>query len=407
MDALSGTTTDAHRSASAPPRVSRVRGVRLRRWAAILLGLGVIGAGGAYYATLSGSGQPASVEAVKASALTVTVATVSDGLIPRTLVVTGSLAARDELPIGTETTGLALSEVLVDVGDHVQKGQVLARFNDRLLRAQLQQMQASLAEARANEAEAASNVRRADQLVTHGWMSGKDYDNRHASALSAAAKVAVAEANLALAEAQLRQAEIHAPTDGTITQRSAHLGAVMSAGGTELFRMIRDDKVELIAELPETDLAQVAPGQKVTLSVDGAAKAGLKSEAVGEVRLVEPTVDAKTRIGRVRIDVAKSPELKPGMFVTGHIALGEASSPVLPEKCLVYQDGKPRVFVVGGGDKVESRPVQIGPRDHGQIAILSGVKAGERVVVLGAGYLKTGDAVSIVDAAQEPQPGSL
>jgi RND family efflux transporter MFP subunit len=366
---------------------------RYRNWVGLALIFGIVAAGTAYYVM-----QPAAPAAkgpdAKVTALTVTVVPVQQGMIPRSLVVTGSLAARDELPIGTETIGLALSEVLVEVGDHVTKGQLLARFNDRLLRATVQQMQASLNEARANASEAEANAHRADQLVKNGWMSGKDFDNRKASALTTAARVGVAEANLALAEAQLRQAEVRAPADGTITQRSAHLGAVMSAGGAELFRMIRDDRVELVAELPETDLLPVKQGQPVTLSVEGSA------EVQGEVRFVEPSVDQKTRVGRVRIDVAKSPDLRPGMFVTGRILLGQTNGLTVPEKAVVYQDSKPRLYVIGADNTAELRSVQLGPRDNGQIAVLSGVKSGEHVALRGAGYLKNGEAVTIVDDSQ-------
>ncbi len=390
MDAL----TDVGGGPSfATHRAPRSMVARYRNWVGLALIVGVVAAGTAYYVM-----QPAAPAAkgadAKVTALTVTVVPVQQGMIPRSLVVTGSLAARDELPIGTETIGLALSEVLVEVGDHVTKGQLLARFNDRLLRATVQQMQASLNEARANASEADANVHRADQLVKNGWMSGKDYDNRKAGALTTAARVGVAEANLALAQAQLRQAEVRAPADGTITQRSAHLGAVMSAGGTELFRMIRDDRVELVAELPETDLLPVKQGQPVTLGVEGAA------EVQGEVRFVEPSVDQKTRVGRVRIDVAKSPDLRPGMFVTGRILLGQQNGLTVPEKAVVYQDSKPRLYVIGADNTAELRSVQLGPRDNGQIAVLSGVKAGEHVALRGAGYLKNGEAVTIVDDSQ-------
>lgn len=348
-------------------------------------------AGGGYYATQMrppAAAKPA--VAAPISALTVTVQSVEQGLIPHNLMVTGSLAARDELPIGTETSGLALSEVLVEVGDHVKQGQLLCRFNDQLLRAQLQQAQASLVEAEANVAEAEANARRGEELVKAGWISGKEYDNRRATAASMAARVGVARANVALAAAKLKQSELRAPTDGTISSRSAHLGAVTLGG--EMFRMIRDDRVELVAELPENELAQIKLGQKVDVSVEGGGKT-----ANGAVRLIEPTVDAKTRIGRVRIDVDQSANLKPGMFVTAQITLGQTDGLIIPEKAVVYLDGKPVVFAVDAGGKVEQRSVTLGPRAQGQILLLSGVAPNERLALRGAAYLKNGDQVTIVD----------
>lgn len=375
---------------------------RKRWWIAGLLGLAVAG-GGAYLA-LQPKAPPAAATDKVASALTVTVAPVANGTVPRTLMVTGSLAAFDELPIGTETEGLAISDVLVEIGDHVKQGQLLVRFNNSVLKAQLQQAQASLHEADSNAVEARANVQRAEELVKGGWMSHQDYDNRRALAGSMEARVGVAQANVALAEAKLKQAEIRAPADGTISARTARVGAVVSAGGTELFRMIRDDRIELVAELPEADLALVKPGQTIALHVDGAADPS--ATAQGKVRLIEPTVDLRTRIGRVRIDVAKNANTLPGMFVNGTVTLGQTAALVVPEKSVIYQNGEPRLIVIDANSNAEMRPVTLGPRDANSIAILTGVTAGERVALRGATYLKSGDHVTIVDADSPAAPAA-
>ncbi|MDR3435828.1 efflux RND transporter periplasmic adaptor subunit [Telmatospirillum sp.] len=376
---------------------------RFRWWGIALAGTVCFGAGG-YYAWQQVSSKSAKEADPHVSALTVTVARAENGIIPRSLMVTGSLAARDELPIGTETSELALSEVLVDVGDHVKQGQLLARFNDKVLRAQLQQAEASLREAEANVFEANANARRADELAKTGWMSGKDHDNRRATALTMEARVGVARANLALAEAKLRQAELRAPADGTITLRNAHLGAVVSAGNGELFRMIRDDRIELVAELPETDLAAVRVGQAVVLTIDGVTSPS--GGTPGVVRLIEPTVDVKTRIGRVRVDVGKESGLLPGMFATGRVSLGQTEALVVPEKVIVYQDGKPVVFVIDATGKADPRPIVLGARDRGRIEVSAGLQPGERLALLGAGHLKSGDHVTIVDTPAEQASGS-
>jgi RND family efflux transporter MFP subunit len=367
---------------------------RKRWWIAGLIGLAVVG-GGAYVALKPSA--PAAPAADKvASALTVTVAPVQNGTVPRTLMITGSLAAFDELPIGTETAGLAISEVPVEIGDHVKQGQLLVRFNNSVLKAQQQQALASVHEAEANAVEARNNVQRAEELVKGGWMSHQDYDNRRALAGTMEARVAVAQANLALAEARLKQAEVRAPADGTISARTARVGAVVSAGGTELFRMIRDDRIELVAELPEADLALIKPGMPITLHVDGAADPSAKAD--GKVRLVEPTVDLRTRIGHVRIDVAKNAGTLPGMFVNGMVTLGQTAALVVPEKSVIYQNGEPKVMVIDQNSNAEMRSVKLGPRSENDIALLSGVTAGEHVALRGATYLKSGDHVTVVDA---------
>lgn len=378
---------------SAPPTPRRPR--HWLRWGVAALVLA--GAAGVAVLVLSGDGGKAPpappAPTGNSSGLTVTTAPVQSMVMTRRLMVTGSLAAWDELPIGTSTSGLAIVQVLVDEGDKVKAGQVLARFDDSVLRADLMQKEAALKEAEALSAEAKANVRRAEELSKSNAVSARELDSRRATAATAAARVGVAQANREQALARLQQTEIKAPADGTVSLRNARLGAVMSAGGTELFRLIRDDRIELAADVPELDLIGLAPGQKVLLSVNGSA--GAPHE--GKVRLVAPTVDPKTRMGTVKIDVAASPDLRPGMFVTGMVQLGSMTAPTVPENALVYKDARPLVFVLGDGNTAEMRPVETGARENGQVALLKGVTPGETVVVAGAGYLKDGDTVTVAD----------
>ncbi|QJE73930.1 efflux RND transporter periplasmic adaptor subunit [Aerophototrophica crusticola] len=376
-------------SVQAPPR----RGGSAK-W--VVGGVALVALAGAGVLLLKPSGTPApqaAAPAVAQAGLTVTVAPVQEREIQRTLLVTGSLAAWDELPIGSQVSGLAIVEVLADEGDAVKAGQLLARFDDSVLKADLAQKEASLREAEAVAGEAAANVRRAEELSRTGAVSARELDARRATAATAQARVGVAQANRDQAVARLRQTEVRAPTDGTVTRRNARLGAVMAAGGTELFRMIREDRVELVAEVPELDLFGLAVGQKVTLGVDGAEGQAV----VGTVRLIAPTVDPKTRMGIIKVDLEKSGALKPGMFVTGRVEVGRTKALVVPDAAVVYKDAKPLVFVRGEGDTVQMRNVETGGRDGQLIAITRGVAAGESVVVAGAGYLKDGDAVTVAD----------
>lgn len=335
----------------------------------------------------------AAAPAPASAGMTVTVAPVESREIQRTLLVTGSLAAWDELPIGSQVSGLAIVEVLADEGDAVKAGQLLARFDDSVLKADLAQKEASLREAEAVAGEAAANVRRAEELSRTGAVSARELDARRATAATAQARVGVAQANRDQALARLRQTEVRAPTDGTITRRNARLGAVMAAGGTEMFRLIREDRVELVAEVPELDLFALAVGQKVALGVDGADGPAV----AGTIRLVSPTVDPKTRMGTVKVDLDKGTSLKPGMFVTGRVEVGRTQALVVPDAAVVYKDAKPLVFVRGEGDVVRMRNVETGGREGPFVAITTGVAAGESVVVAGAGYLKDGDTVAVAD----------
>ncbi|MFV3129490.1 efflux RND transporter periplasmic adaptor subunit [Niveispirillum sp. KHB5.9] len=379
----------------------------------ILLGtvIAAVAGAGLYVALKSkpaADGKPAAAAAAdgdkdSSSILSVTTVTAAAGDVPRQLLVTGSLAAWDELPIGTQTSGLAITEVLVDEGDKVKAGQLLARFDDKVLRADLLSKEASLREAQALATEADANIRRAEELARTGAISTRDLDARRSTALTTKARVGVAEAAKVQAIARLAQTEVRSPTDGTVARRNARLGAVMSAGGTELFRIIRDDRVELLAEVPEIDLRQLAVGQMAELSaVDINGK-----PFVGAVRIISPVVDVKTRIGTVKIEVPHDPGLRPGMFVSAKVQTGTQSAPILPEEAVVYRDARSWAVVVNaakddkGNHTVTAREVQTGPRDGHRLSILSGVQPGEQVVLTGAGYLKTGDKVIITETPKD------
>ncbi|WP_114392404.1 efflux RND transporter periplasmic adaptor subunit [Oleisolibacter albus] len=370
---------------------------RPRLWIWLLGGVAVVAVVAVGYKVMGPKPPPVAAPASQAAALTVTAAPVEQGVVRRTLLVTGSLAAWDELPIGTQTSGLAIVEVLVDEGDAVKAGQLLARFDDSELKADLAAKEASLREAQATAEEALTNTRRAEELSKTGAISVRELDSRRATAATAQARVGVAEAARMQAQVRVKQTEVRAPTDGTITRRNARLGAVMSAGGTELFRLIREDRVELVADVPEMDLRDLVVGQPVSLSVDGSSEA-----AVGTIRLISPVVDPKTRLGTIKVDVPKSRLLRPGMFVGGRVETGTIQAPLVPAGALVYKDSKPLVFTLGEGDKVQMRAVETGPLEGGRVAILKGVATGDRVVVAGAGYLKDGDVVTVAAVPDIP-----
>ena len=351
---------------------------------------------------LRASSHPSGLAAV-APTQTISVGVAATGEIQRDLVVNGSLAAWDELPVGNEAGDLAIVEIDVEEGDRVAKGQVLARLDDSVLRAQLVQAEASIAQSEAGlqkaEAEAAiagSDVGRAKALIKNGYISGQVAEQRETTLATAHADVNVARQNLEAAKAlrderraRLAQTEIRAPTDGIISKRTATLGNVVPVG-TQLFRMIRDGRVELRAEIPEMDLPAVKPGQTATIRLDGSDVA-----FEGKIRLVGATVDPQTRIGLVYIALPTDPALKPGMFVHGALHTGKGAALQVPAEAVVFKDGKPAVFVVGADDHARLRMVETGGRSGGRIEILSGVAAGERVALGGAGYLKDDDLVRV------------
>jgi len=350
---------------------------------------------------------------------TITVSTVAQAPMGRSLVVNGSLAAWDELPIGAEAGGLAIVEVAVEEGDTVTKGQLLARLDDSVLKAQLAQADAAVAQAEASVLKAqamagtaGSDVRRAQELSKNGYISGQVAEQRATTLTTAQADVNYARQALETAKAmraeraaQLAQTEIRAPTDGVISKRDATLGNVVQVGA-QLFRMIRDSRVELRAEVPEMDLTGLEAGQTAAVIVGDAGDAAHARRFDGKIRLVGATVDPQTRIGIVYIALPVDPALKPGMFVHGEIQTGTSDKVVqIPEEALVFKDAKPAIFVVGDDNRAKIQMVETGTRRDGRVEILSGVSAGDRVAVAGAGYLKDGDLVRI--EAPLPRAGGL
>src|ERR1700761_5192563 len=342
-----------------PARISR-------RWA-IGIGVLVLVAVAAVVATRL-SGHKAAVVKIN-PVQTITVGTVVQAPLGRALVVNGSLAAWDELPVGTEAGGLAIVQVAVEEGDKVSRGQLLAKLDDSVLKAQYAQAQAAVAQAEAGIRKAAamsgsanSDVRRAKELSKNGFISGQTTEQRETTLSAAEADVNVARQNLVTAqaiaqerEAQLAQTEIRAPTDGTISKRMAKLANVVSVG-EQLFRLIRDNRVELQAEVPEMDLPRLKAGQAASIVINDSEPQRFE----GKIRLVGATVDPATRIGMVYVALPEDTALKPGMFVHGEIQTGQANVLQVPEQAIVYKDFKPGVFIVDADNHARLRMVEIG-----------------------------------------------
>jgi len=346
---------------------------------------------------------PASADKANAPkpALTVTVDAPSRATWSQTLSANGNVAAWQEASVGAEANGLRLAEVRAQVSDRVKAGQVLAVFDAEGVRAEVAQSRAALAEARANAAEAQANADRARSLQTTGAMSEQQIAQFTTAAVTAAARVESAQAMLAVQELRLKHAQVLAPDSGIVAARSATVGAVVPAG-TELFRLIRQGRLEWRAEVPAADLARVKPGQAVSL------KAANGVMAQGRVRMVGPTVDTQTRAALVYVDLLPgTPEaIKAGMFAAGEMVLGDSAATTVPQQAVVNRDGFTYLFVLAepkgsdaaGTARVQRLKVQAGRRVGDRVEIASGLPTGAapRVVVQGAGFLNDGDVVKVV-----------
>ena len=325
-------------------------------------------------------------------ALTVTSTRAQSSALPIKLSANGNVAAWQEASIGAEISGLRLAEVLVNVGDVVQRGQVLARFATEAIQSDVAQARAAVTEADANAQEASANADRVRKLQNTGVFSGQQINQYLTAEQTANARVESVKAGLAAQLLRLQYAEVRAPDGGVISARLATVGAVVGAG-TELFRLIRQGRLEWRAEVGSVELARLQPGTTVTvLAASG-------SELKGRVRMVAPTVDPQTRSGLVYVDLpsqsSSASSFKAGMFARGEFELGSSPALTVPQQAVVVRDGFSYVFRLNADQRVSQLKVQTGRRVGERVELLDGVGAEALLVASGAGFLNDGDLVKV------------
>lgn len=334
-------------------------------------------------------------------ALTVTTAQPSQISMPIRLSANGNIAAWQEAIIGSESGGLRLTEVRVNVGDVVRAGQVLATFAAEAVQADVAQARAGLIEAEANAADASGNAARARTLQATGALSTQQINQYLTTEQTAKAKVEAAKATLAAQQLRLKYTVLVAPDNGIISARAATVGAVTGAG-TEMFRMIRQGRLEWRAEVTSSELGRLAPGTLATvLAANG-------TELKGKVRMIAPTVDLQNRSALVYVDLApasaKSAPARAGMFAKGEFQLGESPALTVPQQSVVVRDGFSYVFRLNADSRVSQVKVQTGRRLGDRVEVFDGIKPDALLVASGAGFLNDGDLVKNVPAAAPASP---
>jgi RND family efflux transporter MFP subunit len=325
-------------------------------------------------------------------ALSVTAVTPASGTWPRYIQASGSVAPWQEAVIGSEINGLRLAEVLVNVGDAVKKGQVLARFADETVRNDYAQQEAALKEAEAMLAQAKFNIERALALEPSGSMSKQEILGYQTQAATSAARVDSAKVLVAAQKLRLGYTQVTSPDDGAISSRTATVGSVV-AQGQEMFKLIRQNRLEWRGEMRAEDLARAKPGQAVELQrPDG-------SKLVGKVRQIAPTVDPGTRLGFVYVDIPPNAALHAGMFITGSLLLPSSPAMTLPQSAIVDRDGLHYTYLIKPDSHAVRVKVALGRRQGGEVEILEGLNPDDRVVASGGAFLNDGDLVRVVDAA--------
>lgn len=336
-------------------------------------------------------------KAVSKPALTVSLTRLGQSNLPMALSANGNIAAWQEAIIGAEVGGLRLAEVHANVGDSVKKGQVLAVFAQEQVQADLSAAQASVSEATATAEDAKANAERARSLKGTGALSDQQYSQFMVAEQSAAARLEMAKAQLTNQQIRHRNTQVLAPDHGQITARSATVGAVVGTGA-ELYRMIRQGRLEWRAEVTASEVGRIKPGAKATLT----ASSGVVTE--GRVRQIAPSVDAQTRSVLVYVDVAAKPGIKAGMYARGEFEMGSSAANTLPQAAVVMRDGFAYVMVAGKGPnpndasmvRVSQVKVGLGRRVGQQVEVLSGLDAKAQVVASGVAFLADGDIVKVV-----------
>ena len=352
---------------------------------------------------LAGCGEGGGGEAAEAAAgQTVTAATVTEIRLSRLVTASGTVSPWEDVPVGAETGGLAATQVYVDEGQYVRQGQVLVQLNDALLQADLRAQEASVAQAEANLARETAELGRAGELRERGFLSQASLDQAISEERSARATLDQARAQLSATRTRLEQTRVRAPVAGLVSARNVTRGQIVEAG-TQLFRLVRDGRLELDAQVPEAELALVRAGQTAAVTADRAGR------VTGTVRIVTPQVDPQSRLGVARISLPAGAGLRPGMYARAEIDVGAQPALVIPSSAIVYREGQPGAYVIGRGDAVTFTRVAPGPRQGDLVAVGSGLAAGQRVVVQGAGFLGEGDRVRVAPALTDraaPPPRS-
>lgn len=339
-------------------------------------------------------------ETSPAAAMTVSDASMRLVDWPVQLDASGVIAPWQEATIGGQVSGGQLIELLVEPGDAVRKGQVLARFDTEALRIEVAQLRATVRQARAEAAQALTNRDRALKLKGSGSMSEQDVLQAMTLSETASAQAVASQAQLASRELQLNRATVISPDDGVISARNATIGSV-GAVGDELFRLIRQNRLEWRGELTASQLRQVELGQPITLELpDG-------STANATVRQLASSLDSQTRLGIVYADIMPGSTARSGMYAQGRVVVTHRQASVVPASSVVIRDGRSHVFKLdmqGDVSRATLQLVEIGRRYASDVEIIHGLVDGARVAVQGAGFLNDGDTVRVVKAPDVVAP---
>ncbi len=337
---------------------------------------------------------PAAAEASERNSQLVTVVKAVPRRFVRTALVSGEVRPVEDVNVFAPTTGVRISEVLVEIGDVVDNGQPLARLDAEVADAQIMAAEAEYQEARIEQARAAEEYARIKPIADSGALSKEEVETRRAAAGAADARVAAKKAALTQVNARMQGGYIRAPAAGLVIERNAKIGEI--ADQKALFRIVGGNRLEVAAAVSEKDILALKAGQ------DAIFRTGEGAEVHATLRRPAVAVDPDAGTGEALFNLPFGAEVRTGMYLRGEVEVAANEHLAAPQTAISYASGTPSVFVIVDG-KARLTPVTLGPRNGDYVAILSGVKEGDEIAASGGAFLLDGDSVRVAaseDAAK-------
>ncbi len=353
----------------------------------------------------------------------ITVTTVTKRKLQDHVLASGLIGPVEQVSVQPLIEGQPIEALNADVGDTVAAGQVLATLSPATLTLQKSQLLANVASVKAGIAQAEAQLmdaqsaaaeaqRVADRtaaLMKQGSATNAANDTAQAALTSATARVTVAggslesaksqqtavDAQIANIDLQLSRTNVVAPVAGVVVARNAQLGAIASASGGPMFTITRDGALELRADVAESDLARLSANQNATVQL-----ASSTVPLTGHIRLVEPTIDTTSRLGRARIWIDANPNVRSGMFAEADILVVERESLAVPVTAVGSSGTETTVMAVKDGT-VSRVVITTGIRDGGWVEVLSGLTEGELIVAKAGAFVADGDKINPIPAPAE------
>ena len=364
---------------------------RQRRWVIVGAIVALVAIAAVLFMVMGGNkDEKAAADAAASGGQVPTVSVIVPGRsqVAGMITASGPLAAKRDQQVGIAGSGGRVVRVLVDAGNWVRAGQVLAVVDRSVQAQQAAQLAAQIQAAKAEAALAQSNYDRAVALKDRGFVSKAEIDSKRATRDAAFAQVKVAQAQLAGTRAEIGRLNVTAPASGLIMARSVEVGQIVSPGSGALFRLAEGGQMEMQAQLSQQDLAQVHVGMPASVKPVGSDRS-----FTGSVWQVAPMIDAQSRLGSVRIAVPYDPAMRPGGFAEARISGGTTAAPLLPQSAVLSDDRGNYVYVINAKNEVERRDIKIGTVGDEGVTVAAGLSGNEAVVLSAGPFLNPGQKV--------------